>query len=306
MSAIDLQYESKQEPESAKNPDARLIARKALQQVLEPLAGFVLDAGLSTAELNAMFREAAVRSAASKQLERSNRVNISGIAATTGIPRAEISRILKATTRRSRGTGDEQRQSTNRILAAWHEDPKFTFPNGKPADLRVYGRGPTFESLAKKYGRGIPTRAVLDELLRSGAVELLPRQKIRAVASVAVERGMSARVMKVFGERAAELLSTMLFNMRKPDAPRFVASVSDASVLSTSLPLIRKEISNKGADFLADLQETLNRNPEDRHATRKRKYSSRVSVTIFYNESAEKKSRQKATRSVRRNFRREI
>src|SRR5580698_9197533 len=73
--------------------DVRVIARKALLQLLEPLVGFVLDSGLSTHEWHSILRESAVRTVAAKQMEVARRVNISGIAASTGIPRAEISRI---------------------------------------------------------------------------------------------------------------------------------------------------------------------------------------------------------------------
>jgi hypothetical protein len=262
-----------------------MAAKRALAQLLEPLAGFVLDSGLSTSELHVMFREAAVRSAAARQLEHSKRVNISGIAAVTGIPRAEISRILKAPKVFNEKDGDSQQQSTNRILAAWHDNPKFTGPDGQPAELHMYGRGITFETLARKYGRGIPTRAVLDELIRAGAVEIVHVQKIRAKATIAVERGMSAQAVKAFGDRASELLSTMLLNMRQPDTPKFIASVSNATVGIATLPLFQRELSTRAADFLADVEDSLKRKPTTKFPMSRTKETARVSVTIFYNES---------------------
>ncbi len=295
--------EANQNSGKPKPADARVVARKALLQLLQPLAGFVSDAGLSAGELYALFREAAVRSAAAKQLEASDRVNISRIAATTGISRAEISQILKVA-ETAKKTGDGQQQSTNRILAAWHEDPKFTGPNGQPVDLKLYGRGATFEALANKYGRGIPTRALLDELVETGAIELLAMQKVRAKAAVAVERGMSARMVKLFGDRATELLSTMLLNMRQPEAPKFVASVTGAPIVADSLPLFRKELSTKGADFLADLQEGLSRKPGSRVSKGREPDSARVSVTVFCHESVDARSKKQGTVNKRRNFRR--
>ena len=246
-----------------------------------------------------------MRSAAAKQLEVSNRLNISGIAASTGIPRADVSRILKVPADLATKTNDSQQQSTNRILAAWHADPRFTDSNGRPAELSMYGRGPTFETLARKYGRGIPSRAVLDELIRTGAIELLATQKIRAKAPLAVERGMSARVINAFGDRATELLSTMLLNMRQPETPKFVANISDASIFPDSLPLFRKELSAKGADFLADLQESLSRRPSGRVAKRKNQGLARISVTIFYHESHDGQMEGQTAARKRRNFRRE-
>ncbi len=302
-----MQSESEHEWDASKYSDIRAVTRKALLQLLQPLARFASDLGFSASELQAIFREAAVKSAAARHLEDSSRVNISGIAATTGIPRAEISRILKspkAFTERDDHTVDAPLQSTNRILAAWYEDPKFTGSNGQPADLKLYGRGSTFESLAKRYGRGIPTRAVLDELIRAGAIELLPNQKIRAKTSMTVERGVSPRVIRAFGERASELLDTLISNMKIPDSPKFVASVSHASISRSLLPLFRKELSTKGTDFLADIQDVLSRRPRSRSQRRYDDGTVRVSVTIFCHESPASPIKKIDPVVRRRNFRR--
>ena len=302
-----MESEKPQSTSKSNRNNVRTVARRALLQLLEPLAGFVIDAGFSTNELHSMFRQAAVRSVAARQLEVAHRVNISGIAATTGIPRAEISRILKLKTKPHEQAADRQDKSTNRILTAWHQEPKFTNANGQPAELKLYGRGATFESLVRSHGRGIPTRAVLDELLRTRAVEVLPTQKIRAKASMAVGRGISADVIRAFGDRATELLSTMLLNMRRPDSPQFIASVFGSPIAPNALPLFRKELSDKSTEFLADLQENLVHVPMRRSSKGNGKSADRVSVTVFYHEflCKQNKKRIKAPKK-RRNFRRKF
>jgi Family of unknown function (DUF6502) len=283
----------------------RVIARRALLRLLEPLVAFVLKSGLSMHELNSILREAAVRTVAAKQLEFGSRINISGIAASTGIPRAEISRILKSRFV-SVDAVDRQQQSTSRILTMWYQDPKFNTASGKPADLKIYGRGATFDSLVKIYGRGIPTRAILDELVRLGAAEVLKSGSARAKTSVAVDRGMTPRVVQSFGQRATELLSTMLQNMVNPNNPHFIASISDISILQTELPLFRKELASKGSDFLADLLDSMNSESPMLDAKKSPSSAkSRVGVTIFYHEkSNENKRGGKSDGKKRRNFRR--
>jgi DNA-binding phage protein len=175
----------------------RAAAKRALQQVLRPLSEFVVDAGLSPSEINIILRESAVRIIAERQLEVARRVNISGIAASTGISRSEISRILKSSGKAARHRDDNRQQSTNSVLSAWHKEPRFTDPNGQPAELQLYGRGATFEALVKTHGRGIPTRAVLDELVRARAVEVLQTQRIRAKDSVAIHRGLDQQFIKM-------------------------------------------------------------------------------------------------------------
>ena len=281
------------------NP-VRVVAKKAIQQVFEALGGFVIDVGLSANELQSILRHAIVTSVANRQLETSHRVNISGIAATTGIPRAEISRILKSRTESGQKPIDRQQISTNRILAAWHDEPKFTDANGQPADLEMYGRGATFESLVKTYGRGIPTRALLDELLRARAVEVLPSKKIRARTSFAIYRGINPQAIKALGDRATELISTMLSNMRERDYPHFIASVSGSLISPNALPLFRKELSIKGAEFLSDIQESLTQKP----AIKSGIASSAVGVTIYYHESLRRNTLKKTAKIKRTNYRR--
>ncbi len=260
----------------------RGLATSALLRLFEPLTDFAIDAGLSTSDLCLILRQAAVRRVAAHQLKASRRINISGIAATTGIPRSEISRMLKVAGAKSDKSIDTRQQSTNRILAAWHEEPKFTTPNGEPADLKIYGRGPTFDRLVKRHGRGIPTRAILDELIRAHAVDLLPCQKIRARTSLAVPSGITPQMIRTLGDRATELIDTLVSNMRSPQNPHFVASISGATTASGALPLFRRELSSKGAGFLADIKEGLDQNISKKNRSRK---SHRVSVTVFYHES---------------------
>jgi hypothetical protein len=281
------------------NPDVRLVAKKALLRLFEPLVEFVLDSGLSPLELHSIIREAAVRTVAARQLEVAARINISGIAASTGIPRAEISRILKLDTESSRAVVDRLQHSTNRILAVWHQDQKYTDPEGKPADLRMYGRGVTFDSLVKSNGRGIPTRAMLDELTRTGAAEVLPTRLVRAKAMVAVDYGITAQGIRSFGDRATELLSTMLQNMKTPDNPKFVASILESNIPPAIVPRFRKELADKGADFLADIRDSLIREVAD-GATKRVPHSKRLSITIFYHESPDKQKKVAARK--RRNF----
>jgi Family of unknown function (DUF6502) len=282
---------------TASRTDVKLAAREAMVQLMEPLTALAIDAGLSTGELSLLIREAAVKSVAKSQLEISQRTNISGIAATTGVSRAEISRILKQKTVHDDGKNKDRQQSTNRILARWHEEPRFTSNNGQPAILKLYGRGATFESLVKLYGRGIPARAMLDELRRSDVVEVLPGQRIRAKARQAVHSGLSAQMLKRIGDRASELLSTMLSHARESQAPVFFATATVAATPDV-LPVIRRELANRSAEFLAEVKEVL--------ATAPRSRGSRIAgVTVFYHEKGRGDSSNRSSEH-RTNYRRRL
>lgn len=282
----------------------RSAAQSALLSLLEPLAGFVLDSGISISELQLLLRIAAVRSIAARQLEMAQRTNISGIAATTGLSRSEVAKILKLNIGQDDDVSEGHQQATNRILSAWHEDPKYAKPNGQPAELSVFGPGVTFDSLVKNYGRGIPTRAVLDELLRTNSVALAGGKRVRALTMVAIDRGLSPRAIRVFGDRTAELLRTLLANMRDPAQQQFVSNVGSVISSPKMLPILRRDISARGADFLDEVRETLLRG-EVRDSRRRSSGSlAKVSVTVFCNETYLKSQERKASSVTRRNLRR--
>src|ERR1700750_1436549 len=120
--------------------------------MMAPIADFIVESGLEIREFQLLLREAVVRNISGRQMHASNRINKSGIAAAAGITRAEVSRILASPSNPSRNAGRKHGHdsSTNRILAGWREDPKFTTSDGQPAGLKMYGRGATFESLVRK------------------------------------------------------------------------------------------------------------------------------------------------------------
>ena len=275
---------------SGSRDDVRSVARRALLRLLEPLTAFAIDAGLSAQDINLLLREAAVKTVAQRQLEVSPRFNMSGIAATTGIPRAEISRILRQKKAQGGRPSDSRQHSTNRILTAWHSEPKFTDLNGRPLILRMYGRGTTFESLVRSFGGGIPPRAVLDELLRSRVVDVLPGQRIQARTFKSGNHGFRPRAIKAFGDRASDLFSTMLSNIRTPEFPRFLATVSVPVVTKKMLPLIREHLSNRSADFVFEMQQSL-------PTASGKQGSPKVGVTVFYHEPVRAKKRLSVSRT---------
>jgi hypothetical protein len=280
-----------------KSENVRQLASKALLQLLEPILAFAIDAGLSAGDVCWLARCAAVNSVARQQSADNKKINISGIAAITGIPRAEVSKVLKSVSR-AKVLWEGKQNSVSHILAAWHREPRFVSKYGGPAELPIYGRGATFEKLVKEYGRGIPTRAVLDELIRTKTVEVIDARKVRARASVAIERGISPAAIRSFGARATELIETMLANMKYPELPRFIATVSVQGVPVDSLPVVKREVATKSTNFLEDIQEILS---QELPSKRKRDSES-FKVTVFCHENRQSSRRPMSQR--RTNLRR--
>jgi Family of unknown function (DUF6502) len=189
-----------------------------------------------------------------RQLEDSNRVNISGIAAITGMPRAEVSRILNSsgspTTRGIKG----RQNITSKILSAWHCDPNYLTASRRPRNLRIFGGGPTFESLVRRYGQGIPIRAVLDELKRVGAIQLLTSsQRIFPNVPLAINPRITYKKIRDLDATADDFFLCL---------PSFfdsasVEKVSGTKVWSGRVPLARRRFGPNARALLRELQTKL-------------------------------------------------
>ena len=149
-------------------------AERVWTRVLDQLVPLSLDCGLSIQDIEFMVRLAAAKASARRQIQAGRRLNVSGIAATTGLSRSEVAALCKPSIAKSR-----KQKPVDKILNAWQSDKRYWRQNGKPLDLRIYGRFPSFQSLVATYGSGIPVRAILDELLSSGDVALLSNQTLK-------------------------------------------------------------------------------------------------------------------------------
>ncbi len=279
---------------------ARAAAITTLHQLLNPLAEFVLDSGISVGEFNTIFRETTVNCAAAKQLKTCNRTNFSGIAAVTGMPRDEISRILRNTGKSSPKRIRDQHASTYRVIKAWHKDSRYCTADGLPADLKLYGRDPTLDGLVKRYGRGLPTRAIIDELLRSQSVELVSGGKIRVSNIVASGSKMSDKAVKDQYRELSQLMELMLRNATSPENRIYATNFLSESISSGSLASLRGQVSTKAAEFLTGVQELFRGNPA---RSSRGPHSTKVFVSLICQEHFDTKVPTRSERG-RRNFRR--
>ena len=212
-----------------------------------------------------------------RQLENSDRINISGISALTGIPRGEVSRILNS----SQGLigAPHGRQSVaTRILSAWHYNSDYLTAAGRPRGLKIFGRGATFESLVKTYGRGIPIRAILDELKRMGAIQLLTSsQKILPRTPLAINSRITYKKIRVLDATTDDLLESLL----SPSDSVIFEKLSGTKAWSGCGPLARKQFGPKAIALARELQARLARK-KARHRPEDAQKVAHLSVKIIY------------------------
>jgi uncharacterized protein DUF6502 len=253
----------------------------ALKRVIDPLIALMFDTGTTVQEFTRLVRDRAVRSAATRVGRESGRVNNSRVAIITGLARAEVARTL-STDERSLDSGVGQ-NSARRVLAAWHDSQRFLDSDGNPAVLPIFGSRKSFEQLVLAFGGGSPVRAMLDQLLEIGAVDILSGQRVKANARVPIFRGMTNNAIINFGERTGDLLETLSANLHTAAPPLFEGTALVNDIDSTIAPLVRRQIAEQGAAFVDSANALLSRSrskSSKRHSTETRR--SRMGVTVFY------------------------
>jgi hypothetical protein len=267
---------------SRPNDPVKEAALAALKRAIDPLVGVMFNAALTVRELNQLVRERAVLTAAKRVAKQSGRDNKARVAIMTGLPRSEVARILDSDeVARSKRSG--QPSATRRILTAWFDDPRFQAPNGYPAVLPIFGKRRSFEHLVAMHTRGIPLRAMLDELTELDAVERLPDQRVKAISRLPISTGMTGSAIAAVGERTRDLLETLNHNLRHTSKPLFerTALVDEADPEMVSL--VRREIAEQGANFIDSANSLLSRScAKPSRSMAKTAGKCRLGVTVYY------------------------
>jgi hypothetical protein len=253
----------------------------ALERVLDPLLELLFDAGVTVHELNQIARNRAVRIATRRVIKESGRESKSRVAIMTGLPRSEVTRILGASDSVPKSKPDQH--PARRVLAAWHDNPRFLAPNGDPAVLPIFGKRRSFERLVERYGASIPVRAMLDELVQLDAVEQLEDQTVRAKSRVPIMTGLTNRSITAVGERGRDLLETLAHNVRRSTQPYFEATAMIDDGDLELVNFLRREIAEQGTNFINSATSLLNRSQIKRSSkTAKSSKGVRLGVTVYY------------------------
>lgn len=253
----------------------------AIVRIIDPLLDLMFDAGVTVQELNQIVRERAVRNATRRVVRETGRESRARVAIATGVPRSEVAKILEH--RDALSLKHREQQPARRVLAAWYQDNQFLNDKGEPADLPIFGKRGSFEQLVALHSGGTPVRAMLDELSRVGAIEFLGEQYIRPRTRVPLVAGLNTSAVTMVGERCADLLDTLLKNVRRVDPPLFEAT----AVVSDSDPqlrtVIQREVNQQATSFIHAINSLLNRSRVRSNKSRSAvQNKERVGVTVYF------------------------
>jgi hypothetical protein len=177
----------------------------------------------------------------------------------SGLTRKEVQRLLQTAPSDDAASGEHHNRAA-RVLTAWVRDADFHDPQGLPRPLDVDGDF-GFAALVKRHSGDMPVRAVLDELLRVGAVEQQADGRIALLARGYVPRRSAPEMVAMLGTDVADLIETIDHNLHQAaepgQAPRFQRKVMYLDVPAHAVPAFRLLSAERAQTLLEQLDRWL-------------------------------------------------
>lgn len=254
----------------------------AIRKLLPPLVRILLRNGMAAKSFYDLVKLTYVLVARDEFGISGKQATMSRIAILTGLTRKEVQALLDMPIHGEDQYGEEYNRAA-RVITGWLRDPDFGDGKGHPAPLRMVGKRLTFSTLVKRYSGDIPVRAMLDELLRVGAVKRLKDGRVGLVVRGYIpQKGMDQK-LTILGQDTADLMSTIDHNLfGNPSSPRIQRKVMYDNVPMESARAFQAIAQARAQEMLEGLDRWLSHRDRDVNPTVKGKGRVRVGLGLYH------------------------
>lgn len=217
--------------------------------------------------------------------------SISRISTLTGIYRREVSRILELPAINDADITARHNRAA-RVIGGWLHDPEYSDADGHARTLTLAGDTPNFTHLVRKYSGDIPTRAILDELTRVGAVNQDKDGNIQLQSRAYVPKHGEADMIGILGTDVTDFISTIDHNLKHDEKDsRLQLKVVYDNLPQEAIDEFRTLASRRGRELLEEFNTWLAEHDRDTNPDSQGTGSVRAGLGIYYiEEDTEKES----------------
>lgn len=254
----------------------------AILRLLRPLVRILLSRGVSYGTFADLTKWIYVDVARKEFGIKGRKQSTSRVSVVTGLSRKEVMRVRQLPRPDDRESIEKYNRAA-RVIAAWLRESDFQDAEGEPASLPIAGPGATFSELVKRFSGDVPVRAILDELIRVGAVERLEDGRICLLTRAYIPESSDADKLHILGTDAGHLISTIGHNL-KPDSigPLFQRKVAYDNLPDEVLPAFRKLSAKRAQNLLEKLDQWLAQRDRDVNPTVEGTGRNRAGVGVYY------------------------
>ena len=254
----------------------------AVLRLLRPLVRILLRNGVSYRTFSDLAKWVYVDVAIKEFGIRGRKQSTSRVSVITGLSRKEVNRVRQLPRPDDRASSERYNRAA-RVIAAWRRESSFLDAKGKPAALPMVGSGATFSELAKRFSGDVPARAILDELIRVGAVERLEDGRVCLLTRAYIPEGSDADKLHILGTDVGHLISTIDHNL-KPDpiGPLLQLKVAYDNLPDEVLPEFRRLSAKRAQVLLESLDRWLAKRDRDVTPTVKGSGRNQAGLGLYY------------------------
>ncbi len=257
---------------------------ETLRPIVQRLLAHGAPFGQLEARLRELFVEVAERDFALPERPQTD----SRISLLTGINRKEVRRIRSAD-RTKPAPGSFSRNLAASLVSRWLNDRRSTDRSGHPRPIPYRAeRGPSFVELAREVTVDLPPRAILDELVRTGAAEIRDGDLVALRSDAYVPKLGQSEKLGMLAEDPAELVETMLRNIVADAGDLLLQRKVYYDNLGVSgLGRVREQVRREGERFLRRVDRLLSKFDRDRNAKAPGGDRQYAGVGVYYFEAPE-------------------
>ncbi|MBI4517401.1 MAG: hypothetical protein HY699_16480 [Deltaproteobacteria bacterium] len=258
---------------------------RAVHAILRPLVRQLIAHGLTFPAFARIAKEAYIEVATQHFALSFKKQTDSRVALVTGITRKEIGLIRRGQTPPPSAAAQLSYGLATKVIGRWVAERRYLAGDQSPQDIPYEsgGNAVSFAGLVDEIGGDIPPRAVLDELIRVGAVELLRNGSVRLLQRAYVPAQGTEEKLAILGTDAAELISAITHNIDQPAADAFLQrKVYYDNIGAEALPELRQRVRTAGGEFTQAINTLLSSCDRDRNSAAPGGARKRVVVGVYY------------------------
>jgi hypothetical protein len=224
----------------------------ALRTLLRPVVRQLIAHGVSFPAFTRVAKQLFVEVAEHDFALPFKRQTDSRLALVTGLNRKEVAALRGRRPSRAAARDLEEDLLTH-VIGRWMAGPPYAGADGVALQLPYEADSPgtpSFSRLIRDLNVDIPVRAVLDEMIRTNSVALLPNGDVILRHEGRIVSGDVEAKLALLGSEPAELFSTIARNIEKPDDPWLQRKVVYDNVGAEALPEIEAEARHLGEEFI--------------------------------------------------------
>ena len=234
--------------------------------LLKPIVKILLSSGVSYKQFSVVARQLYVECALSEFGISGRPTNVSRASIITGISRSEVTKLKHKIEEGNRLSEEDEAvietlSNASQILYKWFTAPEYLDSDGKPKILSIKNdTPPSFASLMKDHGGGLPTTTMLKELLKTKSVELVGTDQLKALnrsyKPLPADPAHILRLAHVVSDFATTMHTNMIRQVGEPS--KFEARAFNTSIPKEVIPEFQIFMQKNGMEFLQRIDNWLN------------------------------------------------